>query len=649
MFYYTTHDLTETAVSFKYYVINYFPFKVEYNGREYVCRPCWQRAQRAVQPNNNPAPHECVLQVEEYSRVPSTSANCMFDRCRSVSRRRMPENVRITLMLHSNLFIPDSARICDAHLTSNDWEELIDSPNLRHDFNSSHFVQILELFKKAVLNKNILDFEDIANMDPNEIHIRLGVSRDQFNTILEQTPSLSESNAKTKLAIYLMKLRTGDSNERLATLFNISRRTLERHLKTARDAISLDFKPRHLGLDHLNRRMVADRNLIVPNALFGNPESSPEERKAVTIMDGTYIYIQKSSNFSFQRRTYSLHKYENLLKPFLMVCSDGHIIDVCGPYAATDSDASILERIINDEEGTFHWFYGAGDIFILDRGFRDVCGDLERCNYSAYMPETKDRGADQLTTEQANRTRLVTLCRWVVEVINGRFKRDFKLFRQEYFNRALSHMFEDFQNAAALINAFQTPIQDSIHASSFVNIINERFEIPNLLADYVIRHNINRQRASFERLSSDQPIFEDFPVFSEEDLILFALGTYQIKLARSYYAEHLIEGLYNIEVYRERQISQLRDFIEEEDIWLLRVRIQSRHVRSRIYYSYIVINRQRQNREAIAHYYCSCLSGRRTIGCCAHVMCVVWYLAWARHQDEDILLPASELSAIIVH
>lgn len=68
----------------------------------------------------------------------------------------------------------------------------------------------------------------------------------------------------------------------------------------------------------------------------------------------------------------------------------------------------------------------------------------------------------------------------------------------------------------------------------------------------VITNNINRQRASFERLSSDQPIFDDFPVFSEEDLILFALGTYQIKLARSYYAEHLVEGLYNIEVYRER-------------------------------------------------------------------------------------------------
>lgn len=399
----------------------------------------------------------------------------------------------------------------------------------------------------------------------------------------------------------------------------------------------------------MNRRMVVERNLYVPNALFGNPNSALEDRKAIIIMDGTYIYIQKSSNYSFQRQTYSLHKFSNLLKPFIIVSSDGYILDVCGPYAATDSDATILQRMIYDEESTFHWFFRNGDVFILDRGFRDALPDLRQFNYSAHMPETKYHGADQLTTEQANRSRLVTICRWVVEVINGRFKRDFKLFKQDYFNRALNHMFEDFKIAASLINAFQEPIHDNVHAAAFVDIINDRMNRPNHLADYVVRNNINRQRAPFESITGDQPIFDDFPNLSENDLILFGLNTYQIKLARSYYAEHLRQGLYNIEVYRDGQISGLNEYIEERDVWMLRVRIQSRHVRSRIYHSYIVIDRQKEGREAIAHYYCSCLSGRRTVGCCAHVMCVVWYLGWARNQTEDIRLPAAELSAIIDH
>lgn len=56
------------------------------------------------------------------------------------------------------------------------------------------------------------------------------------------------------------------------------------------------------------------------------------------------------------------------------------------------------------------------------------------------MPESLSQGEHQLTTAQANRSRCETICRWVVEAVNGHFKRDFKLLRQEYFHRSLSHM-----------------------------------------------------------------------------------------------------------------------------------------------------------------------------------------------------------------
>lgn len=240
--------------------------------------------------------------------------------------------------------------------------------------------------------------------------------------------------------------------------------------------------PRHLGLDHTNRREPTGRNLYVPNALFGNPDSFEGDRKAIVIINGTYIFIQKSSNSSLQRKTYSLHKFSKLLKPFIIISCDGHTLDVCGPYAATDSDATILRRTLHDEEGALHWFFRAGDIFILYRGFRDALPDLETFNYKAYILETKERNANQFTTEQANKTTLVTISRWMVEVINGRFKGDFKLFRQDYFNRALGHMFKDFQIAAALLNSFHEPITDSVNAATFVDIINERMNRPNHLA-----------------------------------------------------------------------------------------------------------------------------------------------------------------------
>ena len=57
------------------------------------------------------------------------------------------------------------------------------------------------------------------------------------------------------------------------------------------------------------------------------------------VADGTYIYIEKSSNYSFQRGSYSVHKGQPLLKPIRLVITDGYILTFMGPYLA---DGKIL-------------------------------------------------------------------------------------------------------------------------------------------------------------------------------------------------------------------------------------------------------------------------------------------------------------------
>lgn len=116
------------------------------------------------------------------------------------------------------------------------------------------------------------------------------------------------------------------------------------------------------------------------------------------------------------------------------------------------------------------------------------------------MPPTKHRSESQLRTEEANKSRLVTIVRWVVEVINGRIKRDFKIFRQEYFNRAMTHMFIDMRIAAALLNTFREPLKDHPLAHEIIKVLNERIHMANNLSDYIIENNINQQRAFFSAL-----------------------------------------------------------------------------------------------------------------------------------------------------
>lgn len=75
----------------------------------------------------------------------------------------------------------------------------------------------------------------------------------------------------------------------------------------------------------------------------------------------TYLYVQKSSNYMYQKDTYSLHKYRNLMKPFIIECCDWYIVDVVGPYPATTSDANIMSNEFSDETKPLRQYFQPGD------------------------------------------------------------------------------------------------------------------------------------------------------------------------------------------------------------------------------------------------------------------------------------------------
>ncbi len=65
---------------------------------------------------------------------------------------------------------------------------------------------------------------------------------------------------------------------------------------------------------------------------------------------------------------------------------------------------------------------------------------------------------------------------------------------------------------------------------------------------------------------------------------------------------------------------------DEVDDKIIRARIKSRHSGSVQYWTWI----QFDDRD-IKAWYCSCRSGARVVGCCAHETCVIWFLGYARH------------------
>lgn len=60
-----------------------------------------------------------------------------------------------------------------------------------------------------------------------------------------------------------------------------------------------------------------------------------------------------------------------------------------------------------------------------------------------------------------------------------------------------------------------------------------------------------------------------FPRLTESELKLFTLGSYQLKLAKSYCAEHLHNGLYIIEIKRDDLVGDLQRYNMPQNVWLL--------------------------------------------------------------------------------
>lgn len=103
--------------------------------------------------------------------------------------------------------------------------------------------------------------------------------------------------------------------------------------------------------------------------------------------------------------------------------------------------------------------------------------------------------------------------------------------------------------SGALINAFHITLVDRPDAHLILDRALQRLHVPNVLAPYIVENNINRRRAMFHSIEAHGPELDIFPVMTMPDLVLFALGIYQIKQARSYYGEHTRErGSFMVEV-----------------------------------------------------------------------------------------------------
>ncbi|KAL3287554.1 hypothetical protein HHI36_002022 [Cryptolaemus montrouzieri] len=142
---------------------------------------------------------------------------------------------------------------------------------------------------------------------------------------------------------------------------------------------------------------------MIGDLLIDHIRKNPNVPKAVVIVDGTYSYIEKSGNYRTLRQSYSVHKGRHLFKA-LLVATNGFNLDVQGPYIVDgrNNDAAILKNELNQNINDVRNWFRDGDIFIVDRKYRDVLPYLDELNLISKLPASLAANQRHLKTEEEN-------------------------------------------------------------------------------------------------------------------------------------------------------------------------------------------------------------------------------------------------------
>ncbi|XP_062596761.1 uncharacterized protein LOC134258244 [Saccostrea cucullata] len=540
----------------------------------------------------------------------------------------IPEQARLEMFVQLGVFMKEGSRCCPSHiygghLTSEALsygvsERVRKCTSLSND-NLRNLLDSLRNYAKKNASTR-LDFDSETSLSAEDYRNLTGLTRTQFDDLMLNVEDIKTSKSRsirTCVAILLMKLRCALDNKMLATLFNMKKWQVRRAVSSARRSLMKDFVPQNLGFGHISRDDVIQKHTRPLAQELFSPGMT--ETPALLVLDGTYIYIQKSNNFTFFRRSYSLHKHRPLVKPMMVVTTSGYIVSVLGPYLADskNNDAGILTHMIERNAEEMRNWLQDGDTFIVDRGFRDSTDILADIGIRMEMPSFL-KGAKQHSTEESNSSRLITKVRWVVESANGRIKR-WKYLDRTVSNNQIPFIADYVRIVAAISNRYCPPLSTGTDDDQAIAMkMRHLSQKGNELRELVESEGWDRRPSQWKTLDADS-VALDFPILSEDEIRNITLGTYQVKMARAYTHEHFQEdGAYDI-------------LIAEDKPNIIGAKIQSRHVSAKKYLCWI-----RHSEGVIVSWYCKCKAGSRVVGCCAHITSVLWYLSFARHQSKPL-------------
>ena len=566
--------------------------------------------------------------IPKSTELPLTSSSKSHRRC-TVCRKEnnnrnkqvvVPSEARTQAFIDRGIIIPVNSRCCPCHLLGKYFtqESIALVPETAEStlFNRTDITELLNRVRSTLRSSGKLNFDCSFSLSDEDYSRLTGLTREQFEAVSKTINDLRNSeirSIRTCLGILLVKLRTGLSNNVLATLFSMQVHQIQRAVHAARSSLMKSFVPSFLGFQHMSHeQFTKNHTTSTARTLFADNK----QETGILVLDGTYIYIQKSSHHYFQKKTYSMHKGRSLVKPMMLVGTDGYILNVLGPYYADgyNNDASIIKHAFKTNCEEIKDWLNEEDVLIVDRGFRDAEQFLKDLNFKVEMPCITVKGMKQQTTDEANASRLVTKVRWVVESANGRIKQ-WKFLEKVIPNSYVPHIGDFVRIVCALVNCFRPPLIGDFGNDELATQMLEKAKKGNHVKDYVEENNLSRKVSMYSPVDGSTEL-SNFPRMSLDGLRDITMGIYQLKSAKRYTDAHQEDDTYTLSVCKDRPD-------------LLRIKMSSRHSSSKYYSLWL-----EYDDSEVTGWYCTCKVGARVVGCCAHIASVIWYLGFHRWSEE---------------
>ena len=300
------------------------------------------------------------------------------------------------------IIIKNNSRSCSDHLDENglikeDHFDLI--PTIFQPFQN----QVISILDSLVIDckSGIFDqFRDVHFISEELCFKITGWTKTEFIKFSKYISCVYDTSGRTKeqmIAIYRFWLRKGIDQTSLAMFKNnCSQQHISYYLDRIRQAMTKDFVPNFLG-SKKPREFYLSHNNITTTILH-----QMEKNDLSVVVDATYTRLEKSANNEFQYNCWSQQKMGLLIKPFVICCTDGYIIDCYGPFQANLNDAKIFEYILETDKELLNILTPKNTVVFLDRGFRDIVDKLRNdYNFITKIPTCEQLSGRKKKTLQS--------------------------------------------------------------------------------------------------------------------------------------------------------------------------------------------------------------------------------------------------------